>query len=157
MVKNAVIPNARHNEKSSIKNDRSNNENSSKFIMVLDDDFDISFLIKSSLQRSGYTVFAFTDPHLALDHLKMNSSKYNLVISDLRMPSMDGLEFIKRVREIESSINVFIMTAFDINDLESSLRSLRVSELLAKPISMRKINTIVDKYCRNKKNLELII
>lgn len=128
-----------------------NNKNNGRFIMVLDDDFDIVFPIKRGLQRNGYTVFAFTDPHLALEHFKINSSKYYLVISDLRMPSMNGLEFLKNVKRIRSDIKIFLMTAFEIDDLESSITSLKVNEFIAKPFPIEKLNAIIDKYYLFKK------
>jgi DNA-binding NtrC family response regulator len=68
----------------------SNNSKSAKknngSILILDDDFDITTVIKIALQRHGYNVFGFTDPFLALEHFKINHSTYSLVISDLRMP-----------------------------------------------------------------------
>ena len=64
-------------------------------ILVLDDDFDINNMLKMSLQKHGYNVFGFTDPLLALEHFKINHSTYSLVLSDLRMPVMNGFEFVK--------------------------------------------------------------
>jgi CheY-like chemotaxis protein len=62
-----------------------------------DDDFDIITVIKLRLQQHcSFDVYAFTDPCLALEHFKVNASKYQLVISDIRMPQMNGFEFIKK-------------------------------------------------------------
>ena len=83
-------------------------------ILVLDDDFDITTLIKFALQRHGYNVFGFTDPFLALEHFKINHSTYSLVISDLRMPSMSGIQFIQNIKLIRPRINVLLMSAFDV-------------------------------------------
>ncbi|HET6800358.1 MAG TPA: response regulator [Nitrososphaeraceae archaeon] len=63
--------------------------------MVLDDDFDINNIIKLALQNHGYNVFGFTDPVLALD------STYSLVLSGLRMPVMNGFEFVRQVKKNE--------------------------------------------------------
>jgi DNA-binding response OmpR family regulator len=83
---------------------------SSSFILVLDDEPDITALIKTTLQRRGYpNVFGFTDPILALEHFKLNSKDYGLVISDIRMPAMNGFEFIRKVKEIDSSSSVKII------------------------------------------------
>jgi YesN/AraC family two-component response regulator len=56
------------------------------------------------------------DPLLALEHFMLNSEDYSLVISGVRMPVMNGFEFIKKVREILPSIKIFLISAFDIND-----------------------------------------
>ena len=60
-------------------------------ILVLDDDFDINNIVKLALRNHGYNVFGFTDPLLALEHFKSNHSTYSLVLSDLRMPVMNGI------------------------------------------------------------------
>ncbi len=88
-------------------------------ILILDDDFDIVTVIKLGLQKHrSFDVYAFTDLALALEHFKVNASKYRLVISDIRMPQMNGFEFIKKVKEIKPEVKVFFMTAFEINDIE---------------------------------------
>jgi len=63
-------------------------------ILIVDDDYDIAFLIKISLEKVGLFASFFTDPLMALDEFKSNSIDYDLVISDIRMPIMNGYEFI---------------------------------------------------------------
>ena len=87
-------------------------------ILVLDDEFEIVTMIKSFLQKHGFHVYAFTDPHLALEHFQINARIYGLIISDIRMPQMNGFEFIKKVKGIKPEVKVFFMTAFEINDIE---------------------------------------
>ena len=126
----------------------SNNSKISKInsgsILVLDDDFEITTLIKIALQRHGYNVFGFTDPFLALEHFKINHSTYSLVISDLRMPSMSGFQFIQNIKLIRPKINVLLMSAFDvIGDSEFSTQSseYEIDGFLQKPISIKKLNS----------------
>ena len=118
-------------------------------ILVLDDDFDITTLIKIALQRHGYNVFGFTDPFLALGDFKINHSTYSLVISDLRMPSMSGFQFIQNIKLIRPKINVLLMSAFDvIGDSEFSTHSseYEIDGFLQKPISIKKLNSIIKSY-----------
>ena len=118
-------------------------------ILVLDDDFDITTLIKISLQRHGYNVFGFTDPFLALGDFKINHSTYSLVIFDLRMPSMSGFQFIQNINIIRPKINVLLMSAFDvIGDSEFSTHSNKyeIDGFLQKPISIKKLNSIIKSY-----------
>jgi len=114
-------------------------------ILLLDDDFDIIVTIKDSLQKYGFNVFGFTDPFLALEHFGLNAANYGLVISDIRMPQMNGFEFIKKVKEIKLDVKVFFMTAFEINDIEFRrvLPSTRIDEFIQKPLSLERLNTLV--------------
>ena len=104
-------------------------------VLILDDDFDIVTLMKIGLQHHSFNVYGFTDPALALEHFGMNAKSYDLVISDIRMPQMNGFEFIKKVKEIKPE-KVFLMTAFEINDIEFRrvLPSTRIDEFIQKPI-----------------------
>ena len=116
--------------------------------MFLDDESDIVTIIKQGLEQRGFPVFAFTDPLLALEHFRINSKRYGLVISDLRMPVMNGYEFIKRVKEIKAAVKVFFMTAFEINDIEfnSILPSVKIDEFIQKPISLNDLANVISKY-----------
>ena len=121
----------------------------SKSILALDDDFDIIVIIKSVLQKQGFVVFAFTDPYLALEHFKINADGYGLVISDVRMPGMNGFEFISRVKELRPDIKVILMTAFEINDIKHSRllpAGIRIDEYIQKPISTQVLVSLTEKY-----------
>ncbi|MGN6632494.1 MAG: response regulator [Nitrososphaeraceae archaeon] len=115
-----------------------------KSILVLDDDPDIGSIFKLGLQKKfGSDVFAFTDPFLALEHFKINSERYVVVISDVRMPVMNGYEFVTKVRQINQDIKICLMSAFEVNDLEPDLKSLMIDEFLQKPISLEKLTEII--------------
>jgi DNA-binding NtrC family response regulator len=108
-------------------------------ILLLDDEFDITTVLKQGLQRRGFEVFGFTDSLLALEHFQINSKRYGLVISDLRMPGMNGYEFVKKVKEIKPEVKVFLMTAFEIDDVELQrhLQSVKIDEFIQKPVSFK--------------------
>jgi DNA-binding response OmpR family regulator len=58
--------------------------------MVIDDDFEIATLVKMSLQKQGFNVLAFTEPSSILKEFREHYNDYSLVISDIRMPGMNG-------------------------------------------------------------------
>jgi DNA-binding NtrC family response regulator len=122
-------------------------------IFIIDDEFDIVSVLKQGIDKRGFRVFGFTDPYLALEHFKINSQLYGLVITDLRMPGMNGYEFIKKVKEIKPQVKVFFMTAFSINDVEFSriLPSVKIEEFIEKPVSLKKLVSLINKYI----NLEI--
>ena len=123
----------------------------SKHILVVDDDFDIVSIIKISLQKSHFNVFAFTDPFLALEHFELNSKNYGLVLSDVRMPGMPGFEFVRKVREIEPDVKILLMSAFEISDLEFS-RALpsdtKIDGFVQKPVSPKELVRVIEETFR---------
>jgi CheY-like chemotaxis protein len=114
-------------------------------ILAVDDEFDIITIIKLSLKRNGYDVFAFTDPFMALEHFKINSKDYDLVISDIRMPGMNGYEFTKKVNGLKPEAKIVLMSAFEINDIELSkvIPDIKIDALLRKPFSLRALQNII--------------
>ena len=113
--------------------------------LVVDDDYDIASLIKIGLEKMGFSVSSFTDPFLALEEFSKNPSNYELVMSDVRMPSMNGYEFVKQVKKINPKVNVILMTAFEIEDKEFHriLPSIKIDGFLQKPFSISKLNDIL--------------
>jgi response regulator RpfG family c-di-GMP phosphodiesterase len=121
---------------------------SKPFILALDDDFDVVNVFRLGLEKYNLKVFGFTDPLLALEHFKINSSNYEIVVSDIRMPTMNGYEFVKKVKDIKPEIKIFLMTAFEINDIEFSraLPSIRIDEFIQKPVSVSNLAATIQKY-----------
>jgi CheY-like chemotaxis protein len=117
----------------------------SKSILILDDEGDIVFTFRRSLEISGYAVFGFTDPSLALEHFNNNTGRYALVLSDIRMPKMDGLEFASNVRKLNRRVKILLMSAFDMKDLVIE-PSLGIAGLLQKPLSPLELREIIAKH-----------
>ena len=120
-------------------------------ILLLDDDFDIITVFRLGLEDKGFHVSVFTDPLLALDHFQMNPEQFGLVISDIRMPVMNGYDFIKKVKEMKPEVKVFLMTAFRIDDIEfrRELPLVKVDEIIHKPISLEDFTSMVSKHINN--------
>ena len=121
--------------------------NNNKSILVVDDENDIINLIKQSLQINWLKVSAFTDPVMALEDFKVNGQTCSLILSDIRMPGMNGYEFVKKVKKINSKVKVILMTAFEINDKEfhNLLPDVKVDGFLQKPFSIQQLNNVVEK------------
>lgn len=83
-----------------------------KKILIVDDEADITFTLKEGIEKSGsFSVDTFNDPQLALSNYK--SSYYDLLIIDIRMPSMTGFELYRKIREIDSKVKVCFITAYE--------------------------------------------
>lgn len=121
-----------------------------KSVLVVDDELDILRVIKRSLEVGGGVihVYAFTSPIEALEHFKLNYNNFALVLSDIRMPGMNGFEFIRRIRQINPTIKALLMSAFEFNNNErsSALGSIIVDDFVQKPVSPRKLTSIVQRH-----------
>ena len=125
--------------------------NNANAILLLDDEFDIMTTFTLGLEQQGFHVVGFTEPLLALDHFKINSEQYRLVISDLRMPVMNGYQFIQKVKEVKPQVKVFFISAFEIDDIEfrRELPFVKVDESIHKPISLENFINTVSKHINN--------
>jgi DNA-binding response OmpR family regulator len=114
-------------------------------LLVVDDDYDITSLIKIGLEKIGLMVSSLTDPLLALEEFSKNPSNYEVVISDIMMPSMNGYEFVKQIKMLNPEVNVILMTAFEIEDKEFRriLPSIKIDGFLQKPFSMSKLYDMI--------------
>lgn len=134
---------------------RSTYLNKFKSIILVDDELDITTVLEQGLERLGFRVFGITDPLLALEHFQINSDEYGLVISDLRMPEMNGYEFVKNIKKIKPEVRVFLMTAFEINDNEFKkvFQAVDIDEFIQKPISFNELTRMVSKYINIEANV----
>jgi DNA-binding response OmpR family regulator len=107
--------------------------------MVVDDEPDITFVMKQALVRDGFEVDGFTNPKEALD--KFTAGKYDMVITDIRMPQMNGFELYRELIKKDSKIKVAFMTAFDVyeNEFKKVLPSIDVKYFFKKPMRMNEL------------------
>ena len=107
-----------------------------KLMSVVDDEHDIMSLFSDALSELGdASVFGFIDSTLALEHFKLHQLDYSLIISDYRMPTMDGIELLTKVKAINSSVKTILISAFDIDDkLFEECKC--VDKILQKPITI---------------------
>ena len=68
-------------------------------ILIVDDDCEIVLIIKISLEKAGLSVSSFTDPLMALETFRQTPSDYDLVISDIRMPHLNGYELVQQIKK----------------------------------------------------------
>lgn len=112
--------------------------------MLVDDEIDIIGLFTEILTLNGISVRPFTNPKEALGDFEQSHDNYRLVISDVRMSPMSGVEFVSKIKEIDSDVNVILMTAFEIEG--SHLKEVSTDEFFNKPIRMNDLVRIVKKY-----------
>jgi len=113
-----------------------------KTILLVDDELEILKSLGEILTRFGYQVIAKQAAQEALDSVK-DGADIDLVITDYRMPGMDGLEFLNALRQMDQSVPVIMLTAY--GAVESYLKSLSlgVFEYVNKPIKAKELGRIV--------------
>jgi FixJ family two-component response regulator len=92
-------------------NINNNNAERPRRILVVDDDTDVISTFKMILEMNGFEVDAYTSPTLALSNFKPNS--YGLLLLDIRMPIMNGFELFRKMKSIDSGVEVCFITAFE--------------------------------------------
>ncbi|MFW6387367.1 MAG: response regulator, partial [Thermodesulfobacteriota bacterium] len=90
-------------------------------ILLIDNEEGLCRMIEAVLGDNGYTVDSFTSPFTALETFKPGG--YDLVISDIKMPGMDGLEVLQKVRAQDQHVPVIMITAYA--TVETSIQALR--------------------------------
>jgi two-component SAPR family response regulator len=139
--------------------DDDSNENKDKPIaklLIVDDDSNIAHILKQGLLKKRFLVSAFTNPEEALQKFESNSKDYSLMLSDIRMPALSGIQLARKVKEINPAIKIILMTSFEIKDNEFSkvFPSTHIDGFVQKPISMNdltnKILSIIGKVKRER-------
>ena len=118
-----------------------------RVVCIVDDDPDIVMLFHEALKSmSGITIFTFTDPILALEHFQLNEYAYVLVISDFKMPGLNGMEFLKKIKELNRFVRTILMTAFRIEDkvFREYTKKKIINAFLQKPIGIHDLLKEVD-------------
>ena len=121
-------------------------------IMIVDDEPDILFTYESFLSAEGYTVEAFTDPQEALKHLVQlpnPSSYYKLVLLDIRMPRLNGLQLFNMIKTLSPDSKIMFCSALDIaEELVSIFPDIKYDHIIKKPVEreyfISKINSMLN-------------
>jgi CheY-like chemotaxis protein len=122
-------------------NNNNNNDKPLAKLLVVDDDSDIVQVLKLGLLQNRFLVDEFTNPDEALRNFKSNAESYCLVLSDIRMPSLSGMQLARKVKEINPNVKTVLMTAFEIKDNEFSkvFPSTQVDGFVQKPVGIKEI------------------
>ena len=106
-------------------------------IMLVDDEQDALSTYKAFLLAAAeeYNVDAFTDSYEALKHfISLNHSYYDLVITDIRMPGLNGLQLYQKIKAIDNTINVVFVSALDaLQEMASIFQNIDFRNIIRKP------------------------
>jgi DNA-binding response OmpR family regulator len=104
-------------------------------ILITEDESEIRELLCVLFQSEGYTVHSASDGREALELVRAHASEIQLLITDLGLPKLGGIELIKLAREIVPSLQVIAASGFGHVNVRSELRKVGVVEFFPKPFS----------------------
>jgi len=115
-----------------------------RIVSIVDDEFHTAQLFYEALSENidEISVFSFTDPVKALEHFTENKEHYALVISDLRMPSLNGLELLKKVKTSNPKVRTILMSAYNFEEHILFFQYMEegiIDSALDKPITMDRL------------------
>ena len=103
-------------------------------ILIVDDDADIGAYMRTALEASGYGVEVMSDPTQVTDRIREHD--FHMLIIDLMMPKMDGIELIQRIRRLDSDIAIVVFTGYPSVDTAVDALKLNVSDYVKKPFEI---------------------
>ena len=117
-------------------------------LLVVDDDRDVCEYLEDFLSREGYHVTTLTDPTQALKSLKKN--QYHLVVLDLMMPKLGGIDLLEQIRKVDDDVAVIILTGYP--SLETATASIEheVSAYLKKPFTSEEFRDVLHRIAKKK-------
>jgi len=118
-------------------------------VLVVEDDEDIRDVLQETLRRWGYDVVVAQDGKEGID--KFRSHSFSLVITDIRMPAMDGLSMLKTIRSEDSKVPIIVITGYP--SVDSAVESLvqGADHYIVKPINMDDLEAKIRKSFEKRK------
>jgi DNA-binding NtrC family response regulator len=115
-----------------------------KAIAIIDDEIDVMNLFKEALEQNGFLVCAFSDSIQAYKILEKEIQEYGLILSDFRMPNLNGYELCTKLTKLNPELVVILMSAYDTIECDISKFSF-----IKKPILIAQLLQIVRKNFEN--------
>ena len=112
-------------------------------ILYVDDEEINLFLFKKSFSKK-YDVITANSGGLGLEALKEHADKIIVVISDMRMPVMTGVEFIRKAKALHDNIVYYILTGFEYNDeIDAAIKTTLIQKFFTKPFNYEEIDMAI--------------
>ncbi len=116
-------------------------------VLVVDDEPDVRKVVRITLEKAGYDVVEAEDGEKGIEEIKKgeNSLLLNLIITDIRMPNMNGIDVLNYYRKEWPSIPLIVLTGFPDLDMATSMLQHGISDYLVKPVEAEKLRASVAK------------
>lgn len=110
-----------------------------KIVSIVDDELDITQLYQDAIYGhiNGISVVCFNNPITALEHFIENKKDYVLVISDLRMPNLNGLDLLSKIKTLNSNVKTILVSAYEVKEdkvFQKYMKDGTIDLFIEKPI-----------------------
>jgi two-component system, OmpR family, response regulator ChvI len=114
-------------------------QKSEKRILLVDDEFDITYTLRQGLEDQGFKVDSFNDPLEALSYFRYGM--YDLALIDIRMPQMNGFKLYRKLRKVDDKVKYCFMTAYEVyyRTLKKDYPTLDIGCFIRKPIKLEEL------------------
>ena len=129
--------------------------NNIRIVSIVDDELDITQLYQDAIYGhiNGISVVCFNNPVTALEHFIENKKEYALVISDLRMPNLNGLDLLSKIKIINPNVRTILVSAFKVKEdkvFQKYMKDGTIDLFIEKPIPIdwlrQKVREQVEEY-----------
>lgn len=114
-------------------------------ILIVEDDESVRFFTARALAAAGHNVETAEDGHDGLERIKDRSGAYDLVLSDIRMPVMDGIEMAKKAARAYPGLKILLMTGYAEQRERADELSTIIVDVVQKPFTLTQIRQGVDR------------
>ncbi|MCL4457805.1 MAG: sigma-54 dependent transcriptional regulator [Nitrospirae bacterium] len=114
-----------------------------KSVLIVDDEADMALAIQESLKRFGFKPTVYNNPVDALNEL--NLSDFSLVITDMKMPGMNGIEFLHEIRKKGIFVPVIVITGYGTVENAVDAMKLGATDYIMKPFSFESLKRVIDR------------
>jgi DNA-binding NtrC family response regulator len=115
-------------------------------ILILDDEPIVGERLKAALQKDGFGVEIFIEPEKAL--MRLSDKSFDIVVTDIRMDSMDGLQILEHVSKISKSTKVIMITGFATIEVARESLAKGAFDFIAKPFKIKELRTTINNAVR---------
>lgn len=116
-------------------------------VLIVDDDTNICLMLKDALRHAGYHCDAVTSGDAALE--RIGQGAFDVVVTDIMMPGMNGLELTRRSKQIKPELPVIVMTAFSEEDSSDKAIAAGASDFITKPFRVNELLIRMDRIRRD--------
>ena len=124
-------------------------------IAVVDDEEEIRSILHKKLSKIGYNILTFIEAESLLDLINSKKEDIDLVITDIKLPGMDGIELLRQIDNLDSPMPVLLITGH--GNIENAIQALRYGahDFIRKPFNLSEITSTVNRILRGKREEKL--